>query len=107
MRRTADYEETLVSVTSASGFTLRKVFYFMPSRLIGHRLRVRLYDDRLECDLAYASKDQAQTSVLFELISARYERLFISRISRVVDQAIDGGKRHSLAGEVSLRSAKG
>ena len=25
-------------------------------------------------DLAYASKDQAETSVLFELISARYER---------------------------------
>ena len=28
---------------------LRKVFYSVPSRLIGHRLRVRLYDDRLEC----------------------------------------------------------
>lgn len=35
-------------VTSAGGFTLRKVFYTVPSRLIGHRLRVRLYDDRLE-----------------------------------------------------------
>jgi hypothetical protein len=30
---------------------LRKVFYSVPSRLIGHRLRVRLYDDRLECFL--------------------------------------------------------
>jgi Mu transposase, C-terminal domain len=47
-RRTTDYEETVVSVTSAGGFTLRKVFYTVPSRLIGHRLRVRLYDDRLE-----------------------------------------------------------
>jgi hypothetical protein len=28
---------------------LRKVFYSVPSRLIGHRLRVRLYDDRLDC----------------------------------------------------------
>jgi transposase InsO family protein len=46
--RTCDYEETLVYVTSACGFTLRKVFYTVPSRLIGHRLRVRLYDDRLE-----------------------------------------------------------
>ena len=46
--RTCDYEETLVYVTSAGGFTLRKVFYTVPSRLIGHRLRVRLYDDRLE-----------------------------------------------------------
>jgi len=47
-RRTADYEETIVTVTSSSGFVLRKVFYSVPSRLIGHRLRVRLYDDRLE-----------------------------------------------------------
>src|SRR3954470_12153157 len=37
-----------VRVTSSGGFTLRKVFYTVPSRLIGHRLRVRLYDDRLE-----------------------------------------------------------
>jgi transposase InsO family protein len=50
-RRTTDYEETIVTVTSTSGFTLRKVFYSVPSRLIGHRLRVRLYDDRLECFL--------------------------------------------------------
>jgi hypothetical protein len=47
-RRTCDYEERLVSVTSSGGFTLRKVFYTVPSRLIGHRLRVRLYDDRLD-----------------------------------------------------------
>lgn len=46
--RACDYEETLVYVTSSCGFTLRKVFYTVPSRLIGHRLRVRLYDDRLE-----------------------------------------------------------
>ena len=61
--RTTDYEETIVTVTSTSGFTLRKVFYSVPSRLIGHRLRVRLGacpraarsadpgDDRLECFL--------------------------------------------------------
>lgn len=48
-RRTDDYEETLVTVTRSSGFLLRRVFYTVPSRLIGHRLRVRLYDDRLEC----------------------------------------------------------
>jgi hypothetical protein len=46
--RTCDYEDTFVYVTSSGGFTLRKVFYTVPSRLIGHRLRVRLYDDRLE-----------------------------------------------------------
>jgi hypothetical protein len=48
-RKTADYEEVNVGVTTSSAFTLRKVFYSVPSRLIGHRLRVRLYDDRLEC----------------------------------------------------------
>jgi transposase InsO family protein len=47
-RRTCDHEETIVTVTSSGGFTLRKVFYTVPSRLIGHRLRVRLYDDRLD-----------------------------------------------------------
>jgi hypothetical protein len=46
--RTCDFEETFVYVTSSGGFTLRKVFYTVPSRLIGHRLRVRLYDDRLD-----------------------------------------------------------
>jgi hypothetical protein len=47
-RRTSDYEEHIVPVTSSSTFVLRKVFYTVPSRLIGHRLRVRLYDDRLD-----------------------------------------------------------
>jgi transposase InsO family protein len=51
VRKTADYEEVNVDVTSSSAFTLRKVFYSVPSRLIGHRLRVRLFDDRLECFL--------------------------------------------------------
>ena len=35
------------SIESPHGH-LKKVFYTVPSRLIGHRLRVRLYDDRLE-----------------------------------------------------------
>jgi hypothetical protein len=47
-QRSQDYEEVRVRVTSSGGFTLRKVFYSVPSRLIGHQLRVRLYDDRLE-----------------------------------------------------------
>jgi hypothetical protein len=46
--RTCDYEETFAFVTSSGGFTLRKVFYTVPSRLVGHRLRVKLYDDRLD-----------------------------------------------------------
>ena len=50
-RRTTDYEEERVVVTSSGGFSLRKVFYTVPSRLIGHWLNVRLYDDRLICFL--------------------------------------------------------
>ena len=50
-RRTADYEEERVVVTSRGGFALKKVFYTVPSRLIGHWLTVRLYDDRLVCFL--------------------------------------------------------
>jgi hypothetical protein len=50
-RRTVDFEEKIVTVTSSGGFTLRRVFYTLPSRLIGHRLRARIYDDRLECFL--------------------------------------------------------
>jgi len=50
-RRTADFEEKIVNVTSSGGFILRRVFYTVPSRLIGHRLRVRIYDDRLDCFL--------------------------------------------------------
>lgn len=46
--RSCDFEEKIVTVTSSSAFTLKKVFYTVPSRLIGCRLRVRLYDDRLD-----------------------------------------------------------
>ena len=49
-RRTTDCEEAIVTVTRSGGFLLRRVFYTVPSRLIGRRLRVRLHDDRLECD---------------------------------------------------------
>jgi hypothetical protein len=47
-QRTTDFEEIVVRVSRSGGFTLRKVFYTVPSRLIGHRLRVRLFDDRLD-----------------------------------------------------------
>jgi len=50
-RRTTDYEEARVLVTSSGGFILRRIFYSVPSRLIGHRLNVHLYDDRLDCFL--------------------------------------------------------
>ena len=48
VRRQAEGEDVIVSVTSSGGFTRRKVFYTVPSRLIGHRLRARRFDDRIE-----------------------------------------------------------
>jgi hypothetical protein len=56
-RHTTDFEEVIVTVSGTGGFTLRKVFCTVPSRLIGHRRRtagspsakrVRLFDDRLD-----------------------------------------------------------
>ncbi len=44
----ADYTELWVKVTTASTITVRLVVYSVPARLIGERLRVHLYDDRLE-----------------------------------------------------------
>lgn len=49
--RSSDFEEKVIRVTSSGGFILRRVFYTVPSKLIGHRLRVRIFDDRLECFL--------------------------------------------------------
>jgi hypothetical protein len=51
-RRSCDYDEASVQVTSSSGFVLRKVFYTVPSRLIGHDLKARIFDDRIELLLA-------------------------------------------------------
>ena len=47
-KRQDEGEEAQVVVTRNGGFTLRKVFYTVPSRLIGHRMRVRLHDDRID-----------------------------------------------------------
>ena len=45
------WETMTVRVTSASGFMCRHVFYTVPSRLVGHRLHLRIHDDRIEAYL--------------------------------------------------------
>jgi hypothetical protein len=47
----ADYTELWVRVTSSSTIAVRLMVYSVPSRLIGERLRVHLYDNRLVCYL--------------------------------------------------------
>lgn len=50
-RRTTDFVEIVSPVTRTGGFLAYGVFYSAPSRLIGHRLRVHIYDDRIEAFL--------------------------------------------------------
>lgn len=47
-RRTAEFEELPARVSKYAIFTVRGVQYSAPSQLIGHRLTVRLYADRIE-----------------------------------------------------------
>jgi hypothetical protein len=49
-----DYTEEHARVSSSSTINIRRVIYSVPSRLIGERLCLRLYDDRLECYLGSA-----------------------------------------------------
>jgi Mu transposase, C-terminal domain len=48
-RRTAEYEEITARVSKYGIFTVKGVQYSAPSRLIGHRLTVRQYAQRIEC----------------------------------------------------------
>jgi hypothetical protein len=47
-RRTHDYSEQHVKVTSCSTINIKRVTYTVPSRLIGAKLLIQLYDDRLD-----------------------------------------------------------
>jgi len=54
VRRSTDFVEEEARVTRCGTFTVRAILYSAPSRLIGHRLKVRLYGDRLDCYLSGA-----------------------------------------------------
>ena len=45
------WDDITVRVTTSSGFMCRGVFYTVPSRLIGHRLQLRVFDDRIQAFL--------------------------------------------------------
>lgn len=45
----------MVYVTSRVYITLRRLFYTVPSRLIGHRLRARLFKEHIELFLGGTS----------------------------------------------------
>ncbi len=47
-RRTTDFTEQVVPVTTSSTIEVKRVLYTVPSRLIGERLRLRIFDARIE-----------------------------------------------------------
>src|SRR5262249_17803647 len=49
--KTRDFDTEFVKVNTSSTFYLRAVYYSVPSRLIGMRLKIHVYDARLECYL--------------------------------------------------------
>ncbi len=59
-QRTTDYSEQVVRVTTSSTIEVQRVLYTVPSRLIGERLRVHLYDDRLEGFLGAAPRSPSR-----------------------------------------------
>ncbi len=48
LHRTVDYTEKVVRVSTSSTIRVNSVLYTVPSRLIGERLRVHIYDNRLD-----------------------------------------------------------
>lgn len=52
-RRTNDFCEQYVKVTSSSTISVKRVTYTVPSRLIGYRLLVHIYDTRLDLFLGH------------------------------------------------------
>ena len=50
-RRTAEFDEVPARVTKFGIFTVKREQYSVPSRLVGHRLIVRVYTDRVACYL--------------------------------------------------------
>ena len=51
VHRTTDYSTASVTVTSSGVMSVRNTTYSVPSRLVGTRLKVHIYDDRLVCFL--------------------------------------------------------
>jgi len=48
VRRTSEYEEIDARVTRYSTVSVKRILYSVPSRLIGHRPKFRLYPERME-----------------------------------------------------------
>lgn len=95
-----NYSECYVSVTRSSTIALKRVIYTVPSRLIGQRLLVRIYDERLvlylgvdqvlELERRYASKGSPRVrSVNYRhIIDALYKKPLAFRHSQLRDDIL-------------------
>ena len=68
-RPTTDYSEQVVAVTTSATIEIKRVLYSVPSRLIGERLRLHIFDDRIE---AFVGSTRAIT--LPRVYSVNHER---------------------------------
>ena len=68
-RRTTDYSEQVVPVTTSSTIEVKRVLYSVPARLIGERLRLHIFDDRIE---AFVGATRAVT--LARVYAVNHER---------------------------------
>lgn len=51
LNKTRDFDVEFVKINTSSTFILRAVYYSVPSKLIGMKLKIHVYDARLECFL--------------------------------------------------------
>ena len=51
IQRAIDFTEVAIRVTTCSTILVKTVMYSVPSRLIGQKLKIHIYDNRLSCYL--------------------------------------------------------
>ncbi len=71
-RRTHDFSEQYVKVTSSSTITLKRVLYTVPSRLIGERLLTYIFDDHLDLYLGHQLVLTLKRSYAYGTIRTRH-----------------------------------
>jgi hypothetical protein len=82
--RTTDYSEIVIQVTTSSTISVKRVLYSVPARLVGERLRLHLYDDRIE---AYVGATLAHTLSRAYLLN-NHQRLRVIDYRHLIGQLV-------------------
>lgn len=101
-RKTHDYSEVYVKVTTSSTINIKRVIYSVPSRLIGAQLLVRIYDERLDifhghqCTLSlqrvYAPKSLRSRSIDYKhIIHSLAKKPHAFKCSQLRDDIVPAG----------------